>query len=176
MAPGHSTRQPLSAQALKPFVLELTKAATAAFRATSGATGHKRGNATPPHLRPHGLQLETPSASPPPPVAGSPRATPRRPPPSDFKLSPACPEDMCVTWHSAPSIPQQPDALTCPMPDALSSDHPNSSTCNTEQVDDRLSCNLKFWWQIGASILCYQLLSTDNSSLSYIFLIAFFLS
>ena len=120
------------------------------FLCGSEATGHERapsdgrhgkaGETSSLHLLPHGLQQETPSASPKPP--GSLRATPLRPPPNDFKPSPACPYDTCATLHPAPSIPQHSDAPTCPIPDALSSDGPNSSTCNTEQVGDhdRLSC------------------------------------
>ena len=58
------------------------------------------------------------------------------------KLSPACTKNACVTWHPAPSPPQHPDAVTCPIPDTLSTNEPNSNTCNTVHVGDRLSYNL----------------------------------
>ena len=58
-----------------------------------------------------------------------------------------------MTWHPPPSPPQHPEALTCPIPNTLSTNEPNtsSSTCNTVHVGNRLSCNLMFWRQIGAS-------------------------
>ena len=76
----------------------------------------------------------------------------------DFKLSPACTKNACVTWHPAPSPPQHRDALTCPIPDTLSTNEPNiySRTCNTVHVGDRLSCNLMLWRQIGASSFVLQ--------------------
>ena len=43
----------------------------------------------------------------------------------DFKLSPVCTKNACVTWHPAPSPPQHRDALTCPIPDTLSTNEPN---------------------------------------------------
>ena len=39
-------------------------------------------------------------------------------------LSPACTKNACVTWHPAPSPPQHRDALTCPIPDTLSTNEP----------------------------------------------------
>ena len=76
----------------------------------------------------------------------------------DFKLSPACTKNACVTWHPAPSPPEHRDALTCPIPDRLSTNEPNiySRTCNTVHVGDRLSCNLMLWRQIGASSFVLQ--------------------
>ena len=57
----------------------------------------------------HGHQHKATSTIPQP--LGCPRATPRQPPLNDFKLSPACTKNACVTWHPAPSPPQHPDAL-----------------------------------------------------------------
>ena len=109
MAPGHSIRQPPSAQAWKPFVLQRPNAATNASCAASGATGHERApndgkpgkadETTSPHPLPHDHQQEATSAIPQPP--GHPRATPRQPPLNDSKISHACTKPELHVKHQA---------------------------------------------------------------------------
>ena len=136
-------------------------AATNASCAASGATGHERApndgkldkadETNSLHPLPHGYQQEATSTIPQQP--GHPQATPRQPPLNDSKISTACTKNACVTWHPPPSPPLHPEALACPIPNTLSTNEPNtsSSTCNTVHVGNRLSCNLMFWRQIGAS-------------------------
>ena len=142
------------------YLQEASQRSNECFLCGQRATGHERAPtmASPTGRRDqlassstHGHQQEATSTIPQRP--GHSRATPRQPPLNDSQISTACTKNACVTWHPPPSPPQHPEALTCHIPNTLSTNEPNtsSSTCNTVHVGNRLSCNLMFWRQIGAS-------------------------